>query len=162
MVDLDVFNLVYFQIWSPADLRAKLVAELTLYFTADYSNCTQTFMYNITECLIGYQLPEDLLIEVDVGDFIGIYTFNNSLMRPFFYNFTGKHLELLFVMMSKHTQTILHLPMETDNFVDLSNEQFSPQLVGRYKLLYYLYLCTYVTGVYACTYLLMCIKILSN
>ena len=128
MVDLDVFNLVYFQIWSPADLRAELKAELTLYFTADYSDCTQMSMYNITECLIGYQLPEDLFIEVDVGDFIGIYTFNNSLMRPFF---TGGGNELVFIIMSKHNLTTFELT-ETDTYLDISDGQLSPQLTGMY------------------------------
>ena len=137
MVDLDVFDLVYLQIWNPADLRARLTAELMLNFTADYSNCMQTAMYNITECLIGYRLPEDLLIEVDVGDFIGIYTFNNSLMRPFF-TFTGGGLELVFAVVSKHNQTTISTLTET--YVDLSTEQLSPQLIGTWVLLHDLHM----------------------
>ena len=129
MVDLNVYNLVYFQIWSSANLRTELIAELILDFTADYSNCTQMSI-NLTVCLVSYHLPEDLPSEVGAGDFIGIYTFNNKLMRPFF-NLTGRHFEPVLVLMSEHHQSNIQLILEAEHIVDLSTERLSPQLIGK-------------------------------
>ena len=130
MVDLNVFNLVYLQIWSSANLRTELIAELILDFTADYSDCTQMSI-NLTECLVSYSLPADLPTEVDVGDFIGIYTFNNNLMRPFF-KLTGRNFEPVLVLMSEHHQSNLQLLLEAEHIVDLSTERLGPQLIGKY------------------------------
>lgn len=101
--------------------------ELLLDFTADYSDCTDNS--NSTECLLAYQLPQDSLIEVDVDNYIGFYTFDNSLMRPFFYS-TGRQFEPLFVVRSEPNQTLLQL-MRNVNYVDISTSQLSAQVVGK-------------------------------
>ncbi|XP_065899435.1 uncharacterized protein [Dysidea avara] len=68
------------QLWRniSEQLSIALVVEFPLNFTADYSRCDDS------QCAVDYQLPSELQIVTEIGDFVGFYSLNGSVNRPVF------------------------------------------------------------------------------
>ena len=71
----------FVQLWRNNSTNASiaLVVEFPVNFTADYSKCDDS------QCILDYDLPSELQIVTQIGDFLGFYILDASLNRPAVY-----------------------------------------------------------------------------
>ena len=123
-VDATVYTPFYLQIWRKQNSSGNLIRvdQVNL-------NLSTHCQYNENDneqCSFDYMIPHELKVEAD--DFIGFYTFNNTLARPLF--------------SSSISNTALHLLISrsnTDRIMNITTLRnlsisFRPQVIGKLML----------------------------
>ena len=124
IVDTNMYTTFYFQVWREQNISGTfiLMGQVSLNFSADCQRSSSN-----EACYIDYPIPDGL--EVEIEDFIGFYTDNNTLARP------------LFSLATSSTQVYLY-PCRTCN-VDVLQAPapvrtiyYRPQVTGELKYVY--------------------------
>ena len=123
-VDATVYTPFYLQIWrKQSGLEGLIrVEQINLNFS---THCQYNENDN-EQCYIDYMMPHQLKVEAD--DFIGFYTFDNTLARPLFSSSTSNTTLYLLISRS-NTGRIM-------NITTLRNLSifFRPQVIGKLML----------------------------
>ena len=127
LADTDDSEAFYIQIWRKQNFSGDYIriAEINLNFSAHCENNNDEF------CFIDYPISDEL--EVEIGDFVGFYTENNTLARPLFSSSESNTQLYLFSLGFR-------LPLITERFI-IKRGQFQlisyhPQVIGKLNVIF--------------------------